>query len=250
MPCRDVAPAVALAPVDERLHLDDAAAGVEHELGSAGARIRLIAADAGQPAVGVPVACSSGATLRSPQQRSGRAARALAVRCACSSTLCTGAASRPRGRSAPPGARASRASRRTASRCRSRRGASAGRPRASCARGSRCPLPRAREHERPPKRSAANSHSSSARSGSKRSASRATSSDVRSPERCAVGTPLTLAIRLAYINKKASSCEAEPRERVRRQRHRARSPSSGPPASPCQSEPPVGTRSAARTTAA
>src|SRR6478735_5032735 len=49
----DVAPAVALAPVDERLHLHDSAACVEHELRSAGALLGLVAADAGQPAVGV-----------------------------------------------------------------------------------------------------------------------------------------------------------------------------------------------------
>src|SRR5258707_13061752 len=47
----DVAPAVALAPVDERLHLDDAAAGIEHELGRPRTVRGLIAADAGQPTV-------------------------------------------------------------------------------------------------------------------------------------------------------------------------------------------------------
>ena len=227
----DVAPAVALAPVDERLHLDDAAACVEHELRGAGALRRLVAADAGQPAVGVADRPLERRDLAQPAAAVGLALPQRARRASppAPRRSAAGAASRPRARSDRRGAArvacvsansrpVSISTRRVCGRDLARhvhedRGAE---------------LPGAREH-----------HAAAEALGRELDELlRAQRLEVLGEPRDVLGgqvagevggrhTP-TLAIRLAYLNKKARSCKTEPLERVVRHGHRARVAEPGP----------------------
>ena len=242
----DVAPAVALAPVDQRLHLDDAAAGVEHELrepararssGRGGCR------SASRPRRGSPARaarpCAGRSSGRDRAPRARRRASPPAPR-----RSAAGAASRPRARSGRRAARAWRASRGTAGPCRSRRGASRARPGASCAPGSTsraATSTSARDGRRRPRRRTRRAP----RRAAARSAGRGSRPPRRSDRRRAGQSAHTHPSNQSRLSQpEGALMRAESLERVVRaaapgRRRRARAPSGRP----CQSDPPAGTRS-------